>query len=271
MARAVEDLGFDSIWVSDHIVVPEGSSYIPEFMTEPLAVLAFLAAETRHVTLGTSVLILPYRSPIFTAKFLGSVDYLANGRLVIGIGAGWLEEEFEALGVPFAERGPRTDEALRVMRDLWETDTSSFEGRWTSYQRMRLFPKKAESRRTTIPVLVGGNGRASVRRAAELGDGWHPINIGPADFPEAMAAYRAECARFGRQPGAVCMRHMPGGRTRPRGDRWPLSGTVEEQAEDIRAYGAAGVDDLMLSIPHRSLPEMLTTLRAFMREVAPRV
>ncbi len=90
MARAVEDLGFDSLWVSDHIIVPEGHTYIPEVMTEPLAALAFLAAETSHVTLGTSVLILPYRDPVFSAKFLGSVDALSGGRLVVGVGAGWL-------------------------------------------------------------------------------------------------------------------------------------------------------------------------------------
>ena len=101
MARAIEDLGFDSIWVSDHIIVPVGSSYIPENMDEPLAALAFLAAETSHVALGTSVLILPYRDPAFTAKFLSTVDVLSGGRLVVGVGAGWMQEEFAALGVPF--------------------------------------------------------------------------------------------------------------------------------------------------------------------------
>ncbi|MFN0147672.1 MAG: TIGR03619 family F420-dependent LLM class oxidoreductase, partial [Dehalococcoidia bacterium] len=152
MARAVEDIGFDSLWVSDHIIVPEGSGYIPEFMDEPLALLAYLAAETRHVKLGTSVLIVPYRDPVFTAKFLSTVDYLSSGRLIVGVGAGWLEQEFDALGVPFAERGARTDEYLRVYRNLWETETSSFEGRFKQYTSMRMFPKKAESRRGTIPL-----------------------------------------------------------------------------------------------------------------------
>lgn len=271
MARAVEDLGFDSIWVSDHIIVPEGSSYIPEFMTEPLATLAFLAAETSHVTIGTSVLIVPYRDPVFTAKFLSTIDTLSNGRLVVGAGAGWLEQEFEAMGVPFAERGPRTDEYLRVFRNLWETDTSSFDGTWKSYTSMRMFPKAAASRRGTIPIWVGGDGRASIRRAAELGDGWHPINLAPIEFAEHIERYRTECARFGRQPGPVCLRHMPGGRTRPGGGAWPLSGNPEEQAADIRAYAEAGLDELMLSLPARNMQELLTTLRKFMREVAPRV
>lgn len=271
MARAVEDLGFDSLWVSDHIIVPEGSGYIPEFMDEPLAALAFLAAETKHVTIGTSVLIVPYRDPVFTAKFLSTVDYLSNGRLVVGVGAGWLEEEFQALGVPFGERGPRTDEYLRVYRNLWETETSSFEGQWKAYSNMRMFPKGGASRRGTIPIWVGGNGDPSVRRAAELGDGWHPINIGPQEFGEAVRRYREACQRFGREPGPICLRHMPGGRTRPGGGEWPLSGTADQQAADVRAYAEAGLDELMLSLPARNLDDLLGRLRTFMREVAPRV
>ena len=221
MARAVEDLGFDSLWVSDHIIVPVGSGYIPENMYEPLAALTFLAAETRHVTLGTSVLIVPYRDPVFTAKFLSTVDSLSEGRLVVGVGAGWMEQEFDALSSPFTERGARTDEYLRVYRNLWETDTSSFEGAFKQYSNMRMFPKAAPGRRGTIPLWVGGNGRASIRRAAELGDGWHPINLSPTDFAALMTTYREQCARFGKQPGPVCLRHMPGGRTQPAGDRPP--------------------------------------------------
>jgi probable F420-dependent oxidoreductase len=271
MARAIEELGYDSLWVSDHVIVPEGSSYIPEHMTEPLAVLSYLAAETRHVTLGTSVLILPYRDPVFTAKFVSTVDYLSNGRVVLGVGAGWLEEEFAALSVPFEERGPRSDEYLRVMRNLWETDTSSFLGRWKQYEKMRMFPKAGRDRRGTIPVWVGGNGRASVRRAAELGDGWHPINLGLEDFKQGVIAYHEACRRFEREPGPICIRHMPRGRRQPEGDRPPFMGAPDEVAADIRAFRDAGLDELMLSIPARTVSEQIEGWRAFMREVAPRV
>jgi len=271
IARAVEDLGFDSLWVSDHIIVQSGSTYIPEMMDEPLATLAFIAAETSHVTLGTSVLIVPYRDPVFTAKFLSTVDYLSNGRLVVGVGAGWLEPEFQALGVPFNERGPRTDEYLRVFRNLWETETSSFAGRWKQYSDMRMFPKAAPSRRGTIPIWVGGNGKASIRRAGELGDGWHPINLAPAEFATLTADYRAQCAHFGKEPGPICLRHMPGGRTRPGGGEWPLSGDAAQQAADLRAYAAAGLDEFMLSLPARSMDDLVGALRRFMREVTPRV
>jgi len=271
MARAAEDLGFDSIWVSDHIVVPEGSSYIPEHMLEPLATLAFLAAETNHVRIGTSVLIIPYRHPVFTAMFLSSCDELSNGRLVLGVGAGWMQEEFDALGVRFEDRGPLTDEGLRVLRNLWETDTSSFDGRWVQYERMRAFPKAARQRRGTIPIWVGGNAGPSIRRAAELGDGWHPINLSPQQLAAGVAEYRRQCEHFGREPGPVCLRHMPGGRTAPEGGAWPLSGTAEEQAADVRAWSEAGLDELMLSLFARSVDELVDTWRHFMRDVAPRV
>lgn len=271
MAHAIEELGFDSLWVSDHVIVLEGSSYIPENMDEPLATLAFVAAETRHITIGTSVLIVPYRDPVFTAKFLSTVDVLSSGRLVVGVGAGWLVEEFAALSVPFEERGPRTDEYLRVFRNLWETQTSSFDGRWKQYTNMRMFPKAAPSRRGTIPIWVGGDGEPSIRRAAELGDGWHPINLSPEQLRDGVKRYHELCEKFGRQPGPVCLRHMPGGRTAPSGPRQLLTGSADEQAADIRAWAEAGLDELMLSLPARSVDELLSTLRRFMREVAPRV
>lgn len=271
VAKATEELGYDSLWVSDHIIVPEGETYVPEYMDEPLAVLTFLAAETNHITLGTSVLILPYRDPVFTAKFLSTVDVLSDGRLVVGVGAGWMAEEFAALSVPFQERGPRTDEYLRVMKNLWTTETSEFSGAFVNYRGMRMFPKTAPSRRGTIPVYVGGNGPASVRRAAQLGDAWHPINLAPAETGDAVAAYRKACEQFGRTPGPVCLRFMPTGRTAAGDGPPPLSGTPHEQAADVRTWAEGGIDELMLSLPARTVDDLVSLLRKFMREVAPRV
>ena len=270
MAAVVEDLGFDSLWTSDHIIVPEGSSYIPEQMLEPLAALSHLAARTTHVTLGISVLVIPYRDPVFTAKYLSTLDVLSGGRLVLGVGIGWLKEEFQALGASFEERGAQTDEYLAVIRNLWETDTSSFDGKWKHYDTMRMFPKAAIDRRGTIPIWVGGNAGAAQRRAAKLGDGWHPINMSPADLAAGVVSYRSACEAAGRAAGPVCLRHMP---NRP-GDgsqRAILTGTPDEQAADIRAYADAGLDELMLSLPWRSLDDLASSLRAFMRDVAPRV
>jgi probable F420-dependent oxidoreductase len=270
MGALVEQLGFDSLWVSDHIIVPESSSYIPEHMLEPLAALSHLAARTTHVMLGISVLVIPYRDPVFTAKYLSSLDVLSGGRLVLGVGAGWLREEFDALGASYDERGAQTDEYLEVIRNLWETETSSFAGKWKHYESMRMFPKCAIERRGTIPIWVGGNTAPSIRRAARLGDGWHPINLTPEQLAEGVSKYREECARAGREPGPICLRHMPGGAA-PGTGRPVLTGTPEEQATDVRDYAAAGLDELMLSMPWRSLDALASGLRAFMRDVAPRV
>ena len=266
LATAIEDLGFDSLWVSDHIVVPEGERYIPEVIHEPLALLAWLASATSTITLGVSVLVLPYRDPVFTAAFLGSVDVLSGGRVVLGVGAGWLEREFEALSASYEERGAVTDEYLRVLRNLWETETSSFSGRWKKYESMRLFPKHHEGREGTIPIVVGGNAAPSLRRAAELGDGWHPINQTPEQLAVGVARYRELCDAAGRPAGPVILRHMPGGRTVPEG-RSPLTGSAEEQAADLSAYADAGLDELMLSLPARTPEALLDALGTFRTDV----
>ena len=257
LAVEIEALGFDSVWVSDHVIVPVGEGYIPEVMLEPLALLAWLAAETSTITLGTSVLILPYRDPVFTAKFVSSVDVLAGGRLVLGVGAGWHEREFGALSADYARRGAVTDEWLRVIRNLWEDETSSFAGEWKRYSNMRMFPKGHASRGSaTIPIVVGGNSAASVRRAGQLGDGWHPINLSPEDLAAGVARYRAACDRFGRAVGPVILRHMPPGRSALGPD-------------DVRAYAEAGLDELMLSVGARSADSLLERLGAFARDVLP--
>jgi probable F420-dependent oxidoreductase len=250
VAGEIEGLGYDSIWVSDHIIVPVGESYIPELMHEPLALLAWLAAETERVTLGISVLVVPYRDPVFTAKFMASVDVLSKGRVVLGVGIGWLEREFEALSASFADRAAVTDEYLRVMRNLWETDTSSFDGRWKHYESMRMFPKGDRARVGTIPIVVGGNQGPAQRRAAELGDGWHPINLTPEQLRDGIAGYRAACAEAGRTPGPVSLRHMPG-----------PDGKILD-ASDVKAYADAGLDELAYSYPVRTADELLDVLTA---------
>jgi probable F420-dependent oxidoreductase len=249
LAGEIEELGFDTIWVSDHVIVPVGESYIPELMHEPLALLAWLASATERVTLGVSVLVVPYRDPVFTAKFLASVDVLSKGRVVLGVGVGWLEAEFDALSASFADRGAVTDEYLRVMRNLWETETSSFVGRWKRYENMRMFPKADRSREGgTIPIVVGGNQTAALRRAAELGDGWHPINLTPAELRDGIAAYHAACERAGRAPGPVSLRHMP------------RDGSVLGES-DVQAYADAGLDELAYSYGARTADDLLAILR----------
>jgi len=248
MAARMEELGYDSLWTSDHVIVPVGEGYVPELMHEPLALLSWLAARTERLTLGVSVLILPYRDPVFTAKYLASLDVLCGGRLVLGVGAGWLKEEFEALSADYERRGAQTDEYLRVIRNLWETETSSFDGEWKRYTDMRMFPKSARERGgATIPITVGGNSAPSVRRAAELGDGWHPIRLTPDELAPAVAAYQQRCADFGRTPGPVSLR---------------LMGEIPDAAT-MAAYADAGLDEVVLSFPVRTPEELAAALGEF--------
>lgn len=257
LAASAEDSGYASVWVSDHVLVPRGGDFPPQHQLDAIATLAYLAARTERIAIGPSVLVLPYRDPVPTAKALSTIDWLSGGRLVVGTGVGWLEAEFGALGIPFAERGARTDEAMRVLRNLWETETSSFEGRWNSYQRMASFPKSAPGREGTIPMLVGGNSQKAIERAARLGDGWHPLGLSPARLAESIAIYQSACDKHDRPPGRVVARYVPGQ------SGALLTGTPLQQAADLHAFAEAGVDELVLSWEATELDQQIEHWRTF--------
>src|SRR5712691_12691081 len=223
LAQAAEDLGFDSIWLSDHVVVPEhiASSYPysvdGSFPTrpdqpylQPLSALAYLAGMTRRVRLGTHVLILPYRHPLLTAKMVATIDNLSGGRVDLGIGVGWMREEFEALGLEervFTRRGAATDEQLRILKMVWTEDVASFEGEFYRFDRLGALPHPLQ--KPHPPIWVGGHSQAALRRTARFGDGWLPIGgRPPADLPpQAVAAgwatIQAEAERAGRDPARL--------------------------------------------------------------------
>jgi probable F420-dependent oxidoreductase len=187
-----EALGLDSATVSDHIVIPKTTPsnypYHPEGKFsweaarnyyEPLATLMFLAGKTERIRLGISVLIVSYRNPIATAKMLATIDALSGGRTFVGVGTGWWEDEYKALGIGdhFAERGARTDEYLRIYKNLWTEENPSFQGRFYSYGDLEVSPKPAQA--GGLPIWIGGHTRRALRRTAELGDAWHPIGLRP--------------------------------------------------------------------------------------------
>ena len=173
VARRADEVGFDSIWAIDHIVIPASAVYIyGEAIYDQLVVLAHLAAVTRRVRLGTSVMVVPYRDPIVTAKMLATIDALSGGRLILGVGSGWLEEEFDTLGVDYASRGAVTDDALDTFVSLW---TRRDEGRSARFGKIRFAPTPVQDPHP--PILIGGNSRRAIRRAVELGQGWHPTTV----------------------------------------------------------------------------------------------
>ncbi|MDX6646942.1 MAG: hypothetical protein QOK40_2669 [Miltoncostaeaceae bacterium] len=247
-ARAAEAAGADDLWVSDHLLLPAGSSSPPERFHDPLVVLTWAAAVTERAGLGTSVLVAPYRHPVVLAKALASLDSLSNGRVICGIGSGWLEREFEALGAPFRERGARTDETIRCCRALW-SGADSFEGRWTRIDGMRLSPLPA--RAGGPPVWVGGNADAGIRRAVALGDGWHTTVASPERLAERLRTLEAALSAAGRDRS----RFVVSVRWRARAD------AVAELAPRLRALG---VDHLLvdpLGVPVEELHDEVAALR----------
>ena len=195
-AVRAEELGYDSVWVSDHVVVPTANiGNFGRTVFDPLVTLGVLAGATSRVQLGTTVLIVPYRQAVVTAKMVASLDALSGGRVVLGVGAGWVAAESAMLGVPFAERGAMTDEYLDAMRELWTSSTPSFSGKYTQFADVVFEPKPVQQPHP--PIWVGGHSRAALRRTVRVGAAWHPINRPPVE----LRAGRAEIARLCRERG----------------------------------------------------------------------
>ncbi len=210
LAQGAESSGFESLWTVEHVIFP--SSYESEYpydpsgrmagspetpIPDPLMWLAFVAAATEEMRLGTGILILPQRNPVVLAKEVATLDDLSGGRVELGIGVGWLQEEFEALGVPFDERGPRTDEYVDVMRSLWGGDHVDHHGRFLDFDGANVNPKPARGR---VPIHVGGHSAAAARRAGRLGDGFFP---GKGELDELVDVMRQSAADAGRDAEAI--------------------------------------------------------------------
>ena len=212
MGKAAEEAGFDSIWTVEHVVVPSGyqsrypysasgrmGSGLEDFpIPDPLIWLAYIASATRSIKLGTAILILPQRNPVVTAKAVASLDHLSGGqRVLLGIGVGWLAEEFATLGVPFEDRGPRTDDYVAAMRALWSQECASYKGRFVSFDNVFCRPLPPGRR---IPIIVGGDTKAAARRAGRIGDGYFPART---PSPEILAEMRRAAEEAGRNASDV--------------------------------------------------------------------
>ncbi len=213
LARAAEAAGFESIWTVDHVVVPAGyqsrypydpSGRLPSgegtVFPDPLIWLAYVAARTSTLRLGTGILIVPQRNPLVLAKELATLDSLSGGRMILGAGIGWLEEEFVALGVPFAGRVQRTEEAIAAMRALWSEEQAGFDGTTVRFARCFLRPQPPGG---TIPVHVGGHSPAAARRAGRIGDGFFPFGVSPEELPPLIDLVQKSAEEAGRDPTAI--------------------------------------------------------------------
>jgi probable F420-dependent oxidoreductase len=266
LASRAEELGFDSVWVHDHVFnvghVFDRIGGQPYY--EPLTLLSFVAARTRRVRLGTSVLVLPYHNPIRLAKTAATLDVLSGGRLILGVGVGLIEKEIRAMGSPFAERGAFTDEAIAVMRSLWTEDEPSFEGKYYRFAGMKFSPKPLQ--KPSIPVVIGGVSRAAIRRAARLGDGWQPLGLAPEALGQGIALLRTEAQACGRDVSTIPVSiAMSLGLSTPR--RYALGKDPAEVVNNAKAYASLGVQTLVISANTGDPTEARSALEMIAREV----
>jgi probable F420-dependent oxidoreductase len=259
-AQKAEALGFDAIFVNDHIIVddsPRAASWTNVY--DPFVAMSFAAAHTTSIGIGVSVLIMPYRNPIATAKALATLDRMSGGRLTIGVGVGWNEAEFTALGVPFHERGARTNEYLRLWQACWAPGKVSFAGKFVNFADMHVNPKPLQPQ---PPIWIGGASDAAMRRAAAFAAVWQPTPLPVADLVDRQTALRQACAKIGReQPPKTRMSFRV------------ESATPAEIAADLLRYReAAGLDAFQINFHGcRSLEHLLDSMESFMRDVKPLV
>jgi len=249
-ALTVEGLGFDLLMVSDHIAVtPDVAEQYPAPFYEPFTTLSWLAGLTRGIRLGTTVLIVPYRHPLLVARMAANLNDLSGGRLVLGVGVGWAREEFGALGVPFRDRGRLTDEHLLAIRAAWQDDTDYRGGH--------------------IPLWIGGNSDAALRRAVRLGDAWHPLRFTPGWLAEAAGRLTACAADQGRPAPALMPRialrltEAPVTASVSGGDRLAGHGTIDQIMADLGQLRSLGADTVVLDPFNGDLRETTQPERAW--------
>jgi probable F420-dependent oxidoreductase len=271
VGRRADELGFDSIWCNDHLALPSAPgngaaqpAYTAAYgeqrgqsIYEPLIVLAYLAAVTRRVLLGTSVYLLALRHPLLAAKQAVSLDRLSDGRLVLGVGVGWLESEFAAMGVPYRQRGRRTDEAIAMLKTLCAEDSADF------------LPQPVQ--RPHPPLWIGGRSDAAVRRAARAGDAWHPSHLTVDELRRQIPELRAECERAGRSPDEVAVttrrRLVRDGSPADADPDRVLQGDPGAIAATVAELEHVGVAHLIVELPGSSEGELLESVDWLGREV----
>jgi probable F420-dependent oxidoreductase len=251
IAQFAETIGFESLWAGEHVVLPDPqtppSPLAPDDrILDPLITLTFLAAHTHQIRLGTGIIILPQRNPLVLAKELASLDELSGGRLIFGIGAGYLEPEFRALGIPFADRGARTDDYLAAMQTIWTQPKPAYHGRFVAFEHIQAHPQR------NIPVVVGGNSPSAYRRAIEQGTGWYGWSLNLDETRHALADITEALKRYDR-PQAL--------------GKLEISVTPPSRVitlEDAQRYADLGVDRLIL-LPRKKFSK--ADLKAFVSQI----
>ena len=292
LVQAGEEAGFESAWTVEHTVVPEGyqSAYpysddgkmaggkddVP--LPDPLIWMAYAAAATKRIKLATGIMILPQHSPVVAAKQIATLDYMSGGRVLLGIGVGWMREEFEALNAPdFDKRGASSNEFLEIFKKAWTEDPISFDGEFYSFPEVRCMPQPVQDPHP--PIWIGGHSKPARRRVAKYGDGWHPVGsiaaspLPPeklqADFDDIKRMAEAE----GRDPEAITICYKApvydAGVPVDGADRKPFTGSFEQIADDVRTFEAIGVSELVFDFRSPTFDQSIEMMNAFGGGVMP--
>ena len=289
IARGAESMGYATIVVGDHIVFPvRVESKYPYTIDggfpgrgdalEQLSLLAFVAGVTERTRLVTSVMILPHRNPLVTAKVLATIDVLSKGRLTVGVGVGWMREEFQALGAAdFAERGKVSDEYLEILKKCWTRDPVAHHGQFYAFEALHCIPHPVQEPHP--PIWIGGHSIRSLRRVAHYADGWHPVGatsaspLPPAEFQVLLEQLKRLTDAQGRDFDALTIAFKAPsydpGRVPPGHDRLRFTGEPAQIAEDLLAYKALGVDEVSFDFRSPPVSRTVDRMQHFMDEVAP--
>jgi probable F420-dependent oxidoreductase len=254
LARTAEAAGIESLWTYEHIVIPgvyqsvypySSSGRMPDArFADALDWIAFLSAVTEHIAFGTGMLILPEHNPVELAKRAATIDRLSGGRLFLGVGVGWLKEEFESLGVPWERRGTRTDEYIQVMRSLWTAGEATFTGQFVRFRKIRCFPKPLQI--PGIPVIVGGHTEAAAARAGRIGDGFYPA-AAPDRLAELLQIVTRSAQEAGRDPAGIEI----------------TAGAGQDcDADTVKRYQDLGVTRVMVGLPTQDPADMRRSIDA---------
>ena len=294
LARTGEELGFAIISVSDHIIIPKAINSTYPYnesgtfagspsgeCLEQLSLLSFLVGVTSSAKLLTSVMVLPHRPPVLTAKMLATIDVLSNGRLIVGCGVGWMREEFEAIGAPsYDARGSVGDEYIRAFKELWTSDNPAFEGTYCRFSNVAFAPKPVQ--KPHPPIWIGGESPAALRRAGRLANAWYPIGSNPrfpvgtlAQFAEYAARVKRYATEAGRDPSSLDFAYSASwlndqqAQTLPDGQRRPLTGTPQQIADDIKRYEELGVRHMMVNLQGETQAQTLERMQRFADRIMP--
>ena len=294
LAQQGEALGFGIISVSDHVIIPRRIASIYPYnetgefaggpsgeCMEQLTLLSFLVGQTSSAKLLTSVMVLPHRPPVLTAKILATIDVLSHGRLIVGCGVGWMREEFEAIGTPpYDQRGTVSDEYIRAFKELWTSDHPRFEGKYCRFADVTFAPRPVQMPHP--PIWTGGESPVALRRAGRLADAWYPIGSNPRHpvaTPEQFADYAARVKRHaqdaGRDPSVVDFAYSANWYNDqeevklPNGERHSLTGTPRQIADDIKRYEDLGVRHMMINLQGNTLEQTLERMQRFAERIMP--